>query len=146
MEGIVKKKSATLAAILLCLVPMLMTTSCTSAFPNDKLDFMWRLDRIVYLNGHDYFGNECREETKGTVWYAFARDLVEINGDKADNKIGITTDFGDSLRIDYSMYSSISDLISCGIWEKVTTFKVEQLTSASMILTDSNVSLFFTRW
>lgn len=132
--------------ILSCLVILLSVSSCTSAFPNGKLDYMWRLDKITYLKGHDYFGNECTEEEKGRIWYSFARDLVEIRDNQPYGKIGITTDYGDSIKFDFSMYESIPELHSCGIWDSITTFKIELLNSREMILSDLNVRLSFTRW
>lgn len=132
--------------LLFSLSIILSISSCTSAFPNGKLDYMWRLDKITYLNGHDYNGNECAEEEKGKVWYSFARDLVEISDNQPHGKIGITTDYGDSIKFDFSMYPSITDLHPCGIWNNITTFKIELLDSGKMILSDQNVRLSFTRW
>ena len=83
---------------------------------------------------------------RGKVWYSFARDLVEISDNQPHGKIGITTDYGDSIKFDFSMYPSITDLHSCGIWNNITTFKIELLDSGKMILSDQNVRLSFTRW
>lgn len=128
------------------LTVLLILASCTSVFPNEKLDYMWRLDKISYLNGHDYDGRICQEEEKKGIWFSFARDLVEISENQPHGKIGITTDYGDSIKFDFSMYENISELHRCGIWESVTTFNIEVLNSGKMILSDNNVRLHFTRW
>lgn len=122
-----------------------IVSSCTSAFPNDRLAFLWRLDKIEFLDGKDYSGNPC-DEMQVEAWYSFARDLVEIREGHAEpGCFGIVTDYGDSLRLDFSLHYDSLRLAGMGIVEKAPVFKVEKMDS-EMILSNDKSRLFFTRW
>lgn len=117
-------------------------SSCTSAFPNDKLAFLWRLDKIELLDGS---GNPF-DEMQIEAWYSFARDLVEIRKGYAEPGVfGILTDYGDSLRFDFSLHYDSLSLAALGMFEKVTMLKVEKMDS-EMILSNNNSCYYFTRW
>ena len=48
------------------------------AFPNDDLDFYWRLDRIEYKDGMDFLGNPCQSKDVDNIMFGFARHIVLI--------------------------------------------------------------------
>lgn len=132
------------------------TASCDKAFPNDDLDYMWRMDSISFLKGVDFNGNECTGLKKGDVWYCIARDLVEIRSNNSPRgPIGVITEKEDSLNFDFTMYRSddasknnemLWTLRSCGLQDYLTTYRIEELGSGKMVLSDSRARLFFTRW
>lgn len=145
------KKTGFAIFLIMCLSAL--AVSCDKVFPNDRLDFLWRLDRICFLNGTDFDGKECRERTAENVWYGFARDLVEVRCNAPAGRIGVLTDYGDSLRFDFSMYDSdsihaelLDELHRCGLRDIVSTHSVEKLEGGEMILSDGTVRLFFTKW
>lgn len=128
--------------------------SCTSAFPNDELDYMWRLDRIQYLSGYDFEGNTADEVHKEDVWFSFARSVIEIRDHVPYGYAGIAILNSNKLTIDYSMYEGTEDydfehicttLRNNGIYSTVTEFNIECLTSDQLILSDGNCRLYFTR-
>lgn len=137
---------------LLLLTLVLSMDSCENVFHNDKLDFMWRLDSVEYLEGKDLYGNPCDVESKEGAWFSFARDLVEIENHKSlFSAIGVLTDKGNSLVFDFSMYEDdwpgIEDgLKMLGIDAKVSQFSVTELNGKKMILTGSKTVLKFTKW
>ena len=141
-------KRTAILTVLLYLMTMLIASSCTSVFPNDKLDYMWRLDKIYDIDSKE-------EKEIEHVWFCFARDLIEICSNTPHGPVGVIYDYGDSLKIDYSMYtesttydteSVLRILRECGISSLTTTFVIERLDSGKMILADKNFRLFLTRW
>lgn len=136
----------------LIMVLMILLQSCENVFHNDKLDYMWRLDSIEYIDGVDLNGNECTKESKEGVWFSFARDLVKVeNRENAFGVIGILTDHGEQLTFDFSMYedeqwATLTNLTQIGIDAKVALFYVTQLNSKELVLTGSKTILRFTRW
>lgn len=135
----------------ICMMTALIS-SCTKMFPNDNLDYMWRLDTVTYLDGQNFDGNPCGDEAKTNAWYCFARDLVEVRHGDIHGPIGVVTDYGDSLRFDFTLFeegnpgTAMNTLKNCGIQSLVTTFNIESLTSANMILKGDKTRLSFTRW
>lgn len=136
----------------LIMVLMILLQSCENVFHNDKLDYMWRLDSIEYIDGVDLNGNACTKESKEGVWFSFARDLVKVeNRENAFGVIGILTDHGEQLTFDFSMYedeqwATLTNLTQIGIDAKVALFYVTQLNSKELVLTGSKTILRFTRW
>lgn len=131
---------------------MVLLHSCENVFHNDKLDYMWRLDSVEYIDGVDLNGNECSKESKEGVWFSFARDLVKVENKKSDFcVIGILTDQSEQLTFDFSMYedvqwATLAGLKQMGIDAKVASFNVTELNSKEMVLTGSKTVLRFTRW
>lgn len=141
------KRTGTLT-VLLYFIIIFITSSCTSVFPNDQLDYMWRLDKIYDINSKE-------EKEIEHVWFCFARDLIEICDNTPHGPVGVISDYGDSLKIDYSMYtesttydttSLLKILRECGISSLTTTFIIEKLDSGKMILADKDFRLYLTRW
>ena len=137
---------------ILIMLVMVLLHSCENVFHNDKLDYMWRLDSVEYIDGVDLNGNACSKESKEGVWFSFARDLVKVeNKNKDFCVIGILTDYGDQLTFDFSMYedvqwATLNGLKLMGINAKVASFNVTELNSKEMVLTGSKTVLRFTRW
>lgn len=140
------------AVTVLIMVLMILLQSCENVFHNDKLDYMWRLDSIEYIDGVDLNGNACSKESKEGVWFSFARDLVKVEyKENAFGVIGILTDHGEQLTFDFSMYEdeqweTLTNLTQIGIDAKVASFNVTQLNSKELVLTGSKTVLRFTRW
>ena len=128
--------------------------SCTKVFPDDGLDYLWRLDRVEYKSGQDYYGNTCVKEYKTDVWYGFARNVVEVRHSAIHGPIGVFTNTGDSLCLDFSIYpdsifrtdSLISILNECGMKRLTNKYLIEKIDREDMILSDREVRLSFTRW
>lgn len=139
--------------ILIVLFTVLLL-SCENVFKNDKLDFLWRLDSVEYLDGYDLFGKPCEKESKEGYWFSFARDLVEIenNNNSLFSAIGILTENGNTLIFDFSMYNEESwsgidyGLKIMGIDSKVSTFTITELNSKTLVLTGTKTILRFTKW
>jgi hypothetical protein len=137
-----RKIFVTLAVLILL---VLGVSSCEHAFPNDDLDFYWRLQTIEYASGKT-------EQVKGDVMFGFARHMVLIE-DLSNNfsRHGVTTDTGDSLKLDFSMYpASETDAIleglgKCGMDSLVTTFKVDY-PKDRLVLTSGKATLRFKKW
>ena len=137
---------------LLIMLVMVLLHSCENVFHNDKLDYLWRLDSVEYIDGVDLNGNACSKESKEGMWFSFARDLVKVeNKNKEFCVIGILTDLGDQLTFDFSMYedvqwATLNGLKQMGIDAKVASFGVTELNSKELVLTGSKTVLRFTRW
>ena len=134
--------------VLACLLPVM---SCENVFHNDKLDFLWRLDSVEYLDGKDFSGKPCNKENKSGLWFGFSRDLVEIENQNSEFKaVGILKDSGDLLVFDFSMYSDwtviMDGLRMMGMDTLVSTFQVTELNRKNMILTGNKTVLELTRW
>ena len=134
------------------MLAMVLLHSCENVFHNDKLDYLWRLDSVEYIDGVDLNGNACSKESKEGMWFSFARDLVKVeNKNKEFCVIGILTDLGDQLTFDFSMYedvqwAALNGLKQMGIDAKVASFGVTELNSKELVLTGSKTVLRFTRW
>ena len=126
---------------------------CENVFHNDKLDYLWRLDEVEYLDGTDFSGNPCARESKKDLWFCFTRDLVMIENKSNDfSAIGVLTDQGETLVFDFSMYDEqdwpdiVTNLNTAGLDSKVPTFHVSELNRKTMVLTGVKTVLTFTRW
>ena len=137
-----KKKYITALSVLSLLVLTVCYGCCEHAFPNDKLDFYWRLETIEYKGG-------VTEQVDNTM-FGFSRHIVLIEDlSNGFTRHGITTDTGDSLKLDYSMYSDttvvLEGLKRCGIDGTVTTFGVEY-PKGGLILSNDKVVLTLKKW
>ncbi len=143
------KRIGTTALIMLVMV---LLHSCENVFHNDKLDYMWRLDNIEYIDGVDFNGNTCSIESTEGVWFSFARDLVKVEDKRSGFcVIGVLTDQGEQLSFDFSMYedeqwATLNGLKQMGMDAKVVSFNVTELNKKEMVLTGSKTVLRFTRW
>ncbi|MCQ2064486.1 MAG: lipocalin-like domain-containing protein [Bacteroidaceae bacterium] len=146
MENSVRKRR-----ILTVLFLAAALVSCENVFHNDSLDFMWRLDRIEFAGGTDFDGNACSARSVSGLWVSFARDLVEIqNSNDYFGTIGILTEYGDSLRLDFSMCADETgldaELKEFGIGSRISTFCKTRLDREGMTLSGDRTTLYFTRW
>ena len=138
------------------LVLAVSLNSCEKIFTNPKLDNFWKLDRIVYPSGYDFMGNACTEVRTDSIFYGFARDLVEVENHRIKfGSIGVMTDYGDSLKLDFSMYAQVQDfdvpklllaLQSCGLGSLSSTYRIVRMDKRSLVLEDSKSRLEFVRW
>lgn len=141
----------------LCVSSLL--NSCENVFPNDKLDNLWRLNRIEYLDGRNFKGELRDADTLKSVFYGFSRHLIEIenHSDRGDYW-GNTVDTGDSLTLDFSAYQkpenaakydaaeTLEALQICGMESLVTTYSIDRLTRTEMVLSTPRVKLHFEKW
>jgi len=128
---------------LLLLLPVL--SACEHAFPNDDLDFYWRLKSVEYASGETV-------QVDGDVMFGFARHMVLIEDLKNNfTRHGVTVDTGDSLKLDFSMYPDketpyiLTGLGRWGIDSTVTVFKVEY-PKDRLILSNDKVVLRLRKW
>lgn len=133
------------------LVMAFALVSCENIFHNDSLDFMWRLDKVEFPDGIDLYGNACKEQLKEGLWISFARDLVEIdNNNSYFSTVGLQTEYGDSIRFDFSMCTNETtldaELRQFGIPSRVTAFYKTCLDKKKMILKGDRTTLYFTKW
>ena len=124
--------------------------SMESAFPDEDLDNYWRLDKVEYKEGVNFFGDSCRSEDIENTMFGFARHIVIIEDlTREFERHGVTTRFGDSLKMDFSIYDDdnlINSLRYCGLDSVVTTFKVEYPSKKRMLLTSEKAALNFRMW
>ncbi|MBR4842611.1 MAG: lipocalin-like domain-containing protein [Bacteroidaceae bacterium] len=136
---------------LIMAVSAMILLSCENVFHNDRLDFMWRLDTVEYLDGKDFDGNSVNEENRSGCWFSFARDLVEIdNRNSYFEAIGILTDDGDYLTLDFSMCGNVenldSELRKLGLGSRKERFQVNTLDGSRLVLTGNKTRLSLTKW
>lgn len=134
----------------------LLYTACTSAFPNDRLDYMWRLDKIEFTDGYDFEGNECDIRSEGNIWYCFARDIVEIRkGKPGTSFFGKATVSENCLTIDFSGYNHdtgydpeqiLKRINGLGLEAACTEYNIDELDGSTLIITGQKSRLYFTRW
>ena len=144
-----KKRYITVLSVFLLLVLALCTGCMEHAFPNDNLDFYWRLDRIEYKDGINFKGESCEYKDIDNIMFGFARHIVLIEAPGLSQQHGITTEFDDSIRLDYSIYDNptLKDkLQECGLDSIVSTFKLEFPDRKSMILSGKKTILRFRKW
>ena len=124
--------------------------SCEPAFPNDKLDFYWRLDRIEYKGGINFKGENCEYDDIDDTMFGFSRHIVLIEDlTRGFSRHGITTEFGDSIRLDFSIYDdyTLTDSLRLyGLDSVVTTFKVEYPDRQRLVLSSNKAVLKFRKW
>lgn len=131
---------------------MVLMQSCENVFHNDKLDYLWRLDSVEYIDGVDFNGKTCSKECPEGVWFGFARDLVRVEDKRSGFCIiGVLTDQGDQLSFDFTMYQeekwgADDGLKQIGVGTMVSSFNVTELNNKEMVLTGSKTVLRFTRW
>ena len=147
MENHLKHRSA----IVVLIVFMTVMQSCENVFHNDRLDYMWRLDSVEYIDGVDFDGVPCDVEKKSGCWFSFARNLVQLdNRNSYFGAIGVLTDNGDTLTFDFSMCDKVlnldSELKKLGIGSRVSDFTVVTLNCSKMVLSGSETVLSFTKW
>ena len=125
---------------MLLLLPLI--SACEHAFPNDDLDYYWRLQTIERAG---------RVETVDSVMFGFARHIVMVENYSSNGFTlhGVTTDTADSLRLDFSMYpdsvSVLPGLRRCGIDSVVITFRAEY-PKDRLVLSNDKVVLRFRKW
>lgn len=145
-----RKKVVGILSALMLVALVMCIGSCERAFPDDRLDYYWRLDRIDYKDGVNFRGDSCSCEEVDNTMFGFARHIVLIEDlTRGFSRHGVTTEFGDSIRLDYSMYDGgglIDGLRYCGLDSLVTTFRVSYPDCGRMVLENSRVMLRFRRW
>lgn len=105
---------------------------------------------LEYKDGVNYRGDSCSSENIENTMFGFARHIVLI-GDlsRGFSRHGVTTQFGDSIRLDYSVYDDsglINDLRYCGLDSVVTTFKLSYPDRQRMVFENFRVVLRFRKW
>lgn len=134
----------------LFVIALLGFTGCMEhAFPNDDLDFYWRLDRIEYKDGINFKGESCEYKDIDNVMFGFARHIVLIEAPGLSQQHGITTEFDDSIKLDYSIYNNPAlkgKLQECGLDSVVSVFKLEFPDRKSMVMSGKKTVLRFRKW
>ena len=105
------KKKFLLMAILVLSLAAAVVSCCEPAFPDDDLDFYWRLDRIEYRDGKDFQGQPCEFRDVDNIMFGFARHIVLIEAPGLSKQHGITTATADSIKLDYSIYNDAALVI-----------------------------------
>lgn len=145
-----KRKIFITVLSVLCLMVLVVFTGCMEhAFPNDDLDFYWRLDRIEYKDGLNFKGESCDYKDIDNIMFGFARHIVLIEAPGLSQQHGITTEFNDSIRLDYSIYNNpaLKDrLQECGLDSVVSVFKLEFPDRKSMVMSGKKTVLRFRKW
>ena len=145
-----KRNGYTTVWAALCLMALSAFTGCMEhAFPNDDLDFYWRLDRIEYRDGVNFQGVPCEYKDIDNIMFGFARHIVLIEAPGLSQQHGITTETGDSITLDYSIYNNpaLTDkLQECGLDSLVSTFKLEFPDRQRMVLSGKKTVLRFRKW
>ena len=119
------------------------------AFPDDDLDFYWRLDIIEYRDGKDFQGQPCQSKDVDNIMFGFARHIVLIEAPGLSQQHGITTETGDSIKLDYSIYNNpaLKDrLQDCGLDSVVSVFRIEYPDRQRMVLSGKKTVLRFRKW
>jgi hypothetical protein len=145
-----RKKMVGILSALMLVALVMCIGSCERAFPDDRLDYYWRLDRIDYKDGVNFHGDSCSSEEVDNTMFGFARHIVLIEDlTRGFSRHGVTTEFGDSIRLDYSMYDGgglIGGLRYCGLDSLVATFRVSYPDCGRMVFENCGVVLWFRRW
>jgi len=146
----------TLLSSLMVLAMSVMLCGCESAFPNDKLDNFWRLDCIEYPGGTDFRGHPVQCEYLNGIYWGMARNIIQVeNHSRNFDVYGVLSDMTDSIRLDFSnsVINGIHDtdaikenLLFCGMDSIVVVFKVDKLTSKSLVLSSDKSILYLERW
>ena len=144
-----RKKYITLMSVLSLLTLAVCSGCMEKAFPNDDLDYYWRLDRIEYRDGANFQGAPCEYKDVDNIMFGFARHIVLIEAPGLSQSHGITTEFADSIKLDYSIYNNpalTGKLQECGLDSLVSTFKLEFPDRKSMVLSGKKTVLRFRKW
>ena len=135
-----RKIYITVLSVLSLLVPAVFTGCMEHAFPNDALDKYWRLETKTK-------GGQTNQ-VDSIIMFGFERHIVLIES-PGFTRHGITTDTGDSLKLDFSMYPDtavvLSGLNAVGIDSTVVTFGVKY-PKDRLILSNDQVVLKFIKW
>ena len=134
----------------LSLLTLTVCSGCMEkAFPDDNLDFYWRLDRIEYRDGKDFQGQSCQYKDVDDIMFGFARHIVLIEAPGLSQQHGITTENGDSIKLDYSIYNNPAlkgPLQDCGLDSVVSVFRIEYPDRQRMVLSGKKTVLRFRKW
>ena len=144
-----RNKYITLISVLSLLTLAVCSGCMEKAFPNDDLDYYWRLDRIEYRDGVNFQGAPCEYKDVDNIMFGFARHIVLIEAPGLSQSHGITTEFADSIKLDYSIYNNpalTGKLQECGLDSLVSTFKLEFPDRKSMVLSGKKTVLRFRKW
>ena len=123
-------------AILVLSLAAAVVSCCEPAFPDDDLDFYWRLDRIEFRDVDN-------------IMFGFARHIVLIEAPGLSKQHGITTATADSIKLDYSIYNDaalVNRLNDCGLDSIVSTFKVDYPDRKHLVLSGRKTVLRFRKW
>ncbi len=139
--------------IVIFAVVLLSLCGCQNVFYDDELDYQWRLDRIEYVSGRDFDGNDISVEEKTQCWMSMARDLVVLEDLSTSHAIRVIGRFdydGDSITFDFSANSNqkplAGQLSHFGLPHIVSPFCISSLKRNSMVLAGDSTVLHFTRW
>lgn len=134
----------------------MLLCSCESAFPNDKLDNFWRLERMEFAGGTDLLGQPANSADAQGIYFGMARNIIQIeNHARSFDVYGVFAETADSIRFDFteSRIKGVHDadyiqsnLLHCGVDSLVCTFRVESLTSSRLVLSTGKVRLNFEKW
>ena len=144
-----KKIYKTVLSVFALMVLAVCAGCMEHAFPNDDLDFYWRLDRIEYVDGVNFQGESCVYKDVDNIMFGFARHIVLIEAPGLTQQHGITTETDDSITLDYSIYNNpklITKLQECGLDSVVSTFKLEFPDRKRMVLSGKKTVLRFRKW
>ena len=144
-----RKIYITVLSVFSLMVLVLCSGCMEHAFPNDKLDFYWRLDKIEFKDGTDFQGEPCEYKDIDNIMFGFARHIVLIEAPGLAQQHGVTTEFDDSIRLDYSVYNNPGlavQLQKCGLDSVVSTFKLEFPDRQHMVLSGKKTILSFRKW
>ena len=137
-----RKIYITVLSVLSLLATAVLTGCCEHAFPNDDLDFYWRLQTIEHKGG-------ATDQVENAM-FGFSRHIVLVEDlSTGFTRHGITTDTGDSIKFDFSVYPDTAAVMNglrrCGIDSIVTTFGVEY-PKGGLILSNDKVVLTLKKW
>ena len=144
-----KRVYITVLSVLSLLATFVLSGCMEKAFPNDDLDFYWRLDRIEYRDGVNFQGAPCEYKDVEGIMFGFARHIVLIEAPGLSQQHGITTETGDSIKLDYSIYNNpaLKDpLQDCGLDSVVSVFRIEYPDRQRMVLSGKKTVLRFRKW
>lgn len=144
-----RKIYVTVLSVFSLMVLVLCSGCMEHAFPNDRLDFYWRLDRIEFKDGTDFQGQPCEYKDIDNIMFGFARHIVLIEAPGLAQQHGVTTEFDDSIKLDYSVYNNPAlavQLQKCGLDSIVSTFRLEFPDRQHMVLSGKKTILRFRKW
>ena len=144
-----RKIYVTVLSVFSLMVSVLCSGCMEHAFPNDRLDFYWRLDRIEFKDGTDFQGQPCEYKDIDNIMFGFARHIVLIEAPGLAQQHGVTTEFDDSIKLDYSVYNNPAlavQLQKCGLDSIVSTFRLEFPDRQHMVLSGKKTILRFRKW
>lgn len=139
--------------VIICAVVLLSVCSCDNVFWDDELDYQWRLDKIEYVSGHNFAGDDMAVEEKTQCWLSMARDLAVFEDLSSKSAIRVICRFeydGDSITFDFTANSRQESLARLlphfGLPGTVSSFSMQSLERNSMVMAGDSTVLYFTRW